>query len=366
MKTKNLIIVCVIFGGLFMSSQATVNKQSEIKSGKFQNSDINYQTSMSNLWKIIKSYISTNRQAPQPNNNVPVTEITTQSLAKETADAIYRLGHSTLLVRLQGKLILIDPVFSERASPVQWAGPKRFHQSPISIEALPNIDAVIISHDHYDHLDEAAIKKLSSKVTRFITPLKVGEYLRSWGVSHEKITELDWWQSTKVSTIEIVATPAQHFSGRGVFDKDETLWASWVIASPAHKLFYSGDSGYFSGFKAIGEKYGPFDFTMIETGAYNDLWSEIHMTPEQSLQTHFDVQGRYMIPVHNGTFDLALHDWFEPFERISELAKNRLVTLLTPMFGDAIIMQQPKPTSYWWRSIMEVNNEMKDSPINTF
>ncbi|MDD8060770.1 MULTISPECIES: MBL fold metallo-hydrolase [Shewanella] len=322
------------------------------KSKPFTNSEKAYQTGLSSLWPIAKAYWNTQRQAPAPVNAVPLMTLTQDILSQTHDDAIYRLGHSTILMRLDGEYVLIDPVFSERASPVQWAGPKRFHESPISIADLPAIKAVIISHDHYDHLDKAAIEQLADKVQHFITPLKVGEYLTAWGVDPIQVTELEWWQSVELNGLTIIATPAQHFSGRGLLDRDQTLWASWVIQGLQHKIFYSGDSGYFGGFKDIGERYGPFDVSMIETGAYNELWSDIHMLPEQSLQAHIDVNAKVMIPVHNGTFDLALHDWFEPFERINKLAKQHHVTLATPKFGQAVMLANPQANELWWRDIM--------------
>ena len=200
-------------------------------------------------------------------------------------------------------------------------------------------------------MDEAAIKLLKDKVEHFVVPKSVGKYLVKWGVAVDKITELDWWQSTNISDIEFIATPTQHFSGRGLFDRDETLWASWVIRSSNHSLFFSGDSGYFSGFKEIGEKYGPFDLTMVETGAYNELWSEIHMTPEESIQAHIDLQGKVMMPIHNGTFDLALHDWSEPLERVALAAEQYHVTLSTPVFGERYSIGDTAVNSRWWQHI---------------
>jgi L-ascorbate metabolism protein UlaG (beta-lactamase superfamily) len=322
------------------------------KTQVFSNTETVYQASLSRLWPIAKAYWSTKRQAPIPKDAIPLATLTPAILAQSTEDAVYRLGHSTLLMRIDGEYLLIDPVFSERASPVQWAGPKRFHQSPISIADLPAIKTVIISHDHYDHLDKAAIEQLAAKVQHFVTPLNVGQYLTEWGVDPIQVTELQWWQAVELNGLTIVATPAQHFSGRGLLDRNQTLWASWVIQGLQHKVFFSGDSGYFNGFKQIGQRYGPFDLSMIETGAYNELWSEIHMLPQQSLQAHIDVRAKAMMPVHNGTFDLALHDWFEPFERISQLATQRHVTLLTPKFGQAVMLANPHADELWWRSIM--------------
>ena len=317
---------------------------------KFTNTHIEYKTSWRDMWKVTKAYFQDNRNAATPTFDIPVSTLTSEMLDAVTEDSVIKLGHSTTLLKLAESFILIDPVFSERASPVQWLGPKRFHQSPISLEDLPNIDVVIISHDHYDHLDKGSIEILKNKVDMFITPLKVGNHLRDWGVDANKIVELNWWQSTKVSDIEIVATPSQHFSGRGLFDRDETLWASFVIKSSNTNIFYSGDSGYFDGFKAIGNKYGPFDLSMIETGAYNELWSDIHMLPEESLQAHIDVQAGVMMPVHNSTFDLALHNWNEPLMKITGLAGEKGVPTSIPIFGEIVPVKRAgeAPNKVWW------------------
>jgi len=295
----------------------------------------------------------------KPATTVPLAEIPVQpvnpvQLQSESADTVvYRLGHSTLLLGVKGQYWLIDPVFSERASPVSWAGPKRFHQPPLDLDQLPPLQGVLISHDHFDHLDENSIRQLAEKTDNFIVPLGISSYLTAWGVSDEKISELDWWQSVQVGSLNLTATPAQHFSGRGITDGNKTLWASWVIKTPQHQLFYSGDSGYFEGFKEIGERFGPFDLTMIENGAYNELWSGVHMTPEQSLQAHIDLQGRVMMPVHNGTFDLAMHPWYEPLEKISELAWNASVSLAVPQIGERWEVGQHQVHSLWWEQAME-------------
>jgi len=212
---------------------------------------------------------------------------------------------------------------------------------------------VLLSHDHYDHLDYAAIQKLAPKVEHFITPLGVGDRLIDWGVPAAKVQQFDWWQGTTIGGLQLVATPAQHFSGRGLSDGNRTLWASWVLIAGDTRIFFSGDTGYFDGFQAIGERYGPFDLTLVETGAYNEDWPDIHMHPEQSLQAHIDLRGRHLMPIHNGTFDLALHPWTEPFERITALAAAAQVPLVAPLMGERLDVRAPALSRHWWRQAPE-------------
>ncbi|QDQ28858.1 hydrolase [Chitinimonas arctica] len=289
--------------------------------------------------------------ASTPAKPVPVEALTRAQLLAAPDQTLFRLGHSTVLMKLRGEFWLTDPVFSRRASPLQWLGPKRFHQPPIAIEDLPPIKGVILSHDHYDHLDRAAVLQLQDKVEHFLTPLGVGDTLLKWGVPAGKIRQLDWWESTTVAGVRFVATPSQHFSGRGLADGDSTLWASWSILQDGFRVFFSGDSGYFAGFKEIGDKYGPFDLTLMETGAYDQDWPDIHMQPEQTLQAHLDLRGKQLMPIHNGTFDLALHAWHEPFDRIVALAESHGVKISTPRMGEALDMAVPARGESWWLQV---------------
>jgi len=286
----------------------------------------------------------------QPPQVLPLTQA---DLLKAPDLSLWRLGHSTMLLKLQGQFWLTDPVFSERASPFSFMGPKRFHAPPLSIDELPPITGVVLSHDHYDHLDYDAIQKLAPKVAHFVTPLGVGDRLMGWGVPAAKVQQFDWWQGTTIAGVKLVATPAQHFSGRSLSDGNRTLWASWVIeagqGADATRIFFSGDTGYFDGFKAIGERFGPFDLTLIETGAYDAQWPDVHMQPEESLQAHLDVKGRHMMPIHNGTFDLALHAWTDPFDRITALAEKAGVPLVAPVMGERLDIRQPALSKQWWK-----------------
>ncbi|MDD2582399.1 MAG: MBL fold metallo-hydrolase [Desulfuromonadaceae bacterium] len=284
----------------------------------------------------------------RPSGKIPVQTVTRAQLMSAPNNMFYRLGHSTVLMKLSGAFWLTDPMFSDRASPVQFAGPERFHAPPIVIKELPPIKGVIISHDHYDHLDRDSIMKLVGKTEYFLTPLGVGEILVDWGVPAAKVRQLDWWQDMEIGGVHLVATPARHFSGRGLFKKNQTQWASWVFLADGQRVFFSGDSGYFDGFKKIGDKYGPFDVTMLETGAYNVNWPEVHMRPEESIQAHIDLQGRYLLPIHNGTFDLSMHSWHEPFDRIVALSNAQGISVVTPLMGEPVSMYDTTSGRRWW------------------
>lgn len=284
-----------------------------------------------------------------PDRLIPVRTLTQSELLSAPDNSVWRLGHSSLLLKLHDKFWLTDPVFSERSSPVQWFGPKRFHAPPITPDELPPIEAAIISHNHYDHLDHATIMALHARVKQFITPLGVGATLVSWGVPPGKVTELDWWERTSVDGIRVVATPAQHFSGRGTGDANRTLWASWVITGNGFNLFFSGDSGYFDGFKEIGRMFGPFDVAFLETGAYDTRWAAVHMLPEQTVRAFGELGGKWLVPIHNGTFDLAMHAWNDPMEQITRLALEHGASVSTPGMGERLGLLAPHAGRAWWR-----------------
>lgn len=290
----------------------------------------------------------------KPAGTVPATPIPMRAITRTELDvapdrSLYRLGHSTLLLRLRGQWWLTDPVFSERASPVQWAGPKRFHAPPIALADLPPIRGVLLSHDHYDHLDRASVRTLATAGARFYAPLGVGDRLTDWGIAPAQVRQFDWWQGVDVDGLRLTATPAQHFSGRSLADRDRTLWTSWVIQDGDFRLFFSGDTGYFSGFREIGERFGPFDVTFLETGAYNASWPGVHMQPEETVQAHRHLRGRWLLPMHNGTFDLAMHAWQEPFERVKTITRAHGVQVTTPAFGERLQLDAPHAGGPWWR-----------------
>jgi L-ascorbate metabolism protein UlaG (beta-lactamase superfamily) len=260
-------------------------------------------------------------------------------------------GHASALVEMEGRTVLLDPVWSDRCSPSQLVGPRRLHPPPVKLTDLPTVDAIVISHDHYDHLDMATVRALTrSQRAPFLVPLGVGAHLQRWGVPTERIVELDWDESHEVGDLRLTLTAARHFSGR-TLTRDQTLWGSWVIASPRRRVFYTGDSGYFDGFARIGEAYGPFDATLIQIGAYSEGWPDIHMTPEDAVRSHLDVRGGLLIPVHWCTFVLAFHTWAEPVDRIWREAKERDVTLAVPCPGQRVDVDNPPEIDRWWEAV---------------
>ncbi len=336
----SMMTSCTRFSGTTAETQARLEQspQYSAEQGKFVNWQPVNQLSLSKIWDGMKEMLFNRDKESVPVNPVPVRTLDLAPFADDAPTGLRyaRLGHSTLLIRLGDKNWLTDPVFSERASPVQWMGPKRFHPVPLNLDQLPAIEGVIISHNHYDHLDYGSIQLLKDRVGHFVVPLGIADKLVNWGVARHKITELDWWQQTRIAGIELIATPTQHFSGRGAFDSDKTLWASWIIRDEQHSIYFSGDSGYFPGFRQIGDKYGPFDLAFMECGAYNPQWADVHMMPEETLQAFKDVQGKVLVPIHNGTFDLSTHAWFDPMQQISALAQQHKIDLQLPVIGDVI------------------------------
>lgn len=290
-----------------------------------------------------------------PDGVMPVVELDPASLTSAPKPGLRAtwLGHATVLLELDGQRILTDPMLSKRASPFQFVGPERFHPSPIALSDLGGIDAVVISHNHYDHLDEATIRHLAAQGTDFYVPLGVGAHLEDWDVAAAQIHEMDWWDEETRGNLSLVATPSRHYSGRGLADYKGTLWASWALIGPKHRVFFSGDSGYASLFRDIGAGVGPFDLTLIKIGSYGpgQSWIDIHMSAEDAILTHQDLQGNRMLPIHWGTFNLGIHAWDEPIRRATAAAAEKQIELITPKLGETVDMNTPYTNVPWWEAV---------------
>lgn len=303
-------------------------------------------------FKTIKEWL-TNTEGRVPQNPLPEVKPDLQEFLKPAADLkVIWFGHSTFLLNFSGKIILVDPVFSGTASPFSFMV-KRFQPPVLKLEELPKIDLVLISHDHYDHLDMETMKFFAQHQPdqKFLMPLGVGSHLKSWGVNEVNITERDWWQSHTLEGIEFIATPAQHFSGRSLTDGNKTLWASWVIRNSEHNIYFSGDSGYDVHFKQIGDKYGPFDLAFIENGQYNVKWRAVHALPEESVQAYFDLKAKRFFPIHWGMFVLSLHSWREPVDELLRLSKERGVKTVTPKIGEVVTVNEDYQSIAWWQDL---------------
>lgn len=362
-----LLITCIIgISFIYISPQfgrranATQKKAYALlpnyKDGKFINHEkIEMEMSMRSFSKMFREMLSPDPNV-NPKSNIDVIRLQSEDLLSkaDSINEIVWLGHSSFLIRLNGKTILLDPVFSEKTGPHSFFGRKKYNnQMPIDLIDIPHVDAIFISHDHYDHLDHYSIVKLKDKTDRFFVPLGVGNHLRSWNVADSKITEMNWWEHGYFDEIEFAFTPSRHMSGRGLADQSSTLWGSWVIKGTDKSIYFSGDGGYGQHFKKIGEKYGPFDIGLIECGQYNKLWADVHMMPEESVQAGLDVKAEKIIPIHWGSYRLATHAWTEPVERFAAKAKELGVSILTPRIGQNINLnlEEDTPQSVWWEEM---------------
>jgi L-ascorbate metabolism protein UlaG (beta-lactamase superfamily) len=317
--------------------------------GKFRNREKSTAARVSNREMLRRQFFGSEQRKPL--GEIPVVGRTVRDYATPPASGLRAtwVGWATVLVEIDGRVVLTDPIWSARCSPSTLVGPKRFHAPPIALSDLPKIDAVVISHDHYDHLDMATVRALAARGVMFVVPLGIGAHLERWGVT--QVRELDWNESVDVNGLAITATPSRHYSGRNPRHGNETLWASWVVKGPRHRVFFSGDSGYSEAFRAIGAEHGPFDLTLIKIGASDPTWSEIHMTPQEAVQTHRDLRGRVMLPIHWATFNLAFHGWRDPADEAAAAATAAGVNLVIPKPGEFVEPSSPLLRQEWWAAL---------------
>ena len=357
-----LVIVAVlalaVYAGLHLESVGKeptgarlerIEKSPNYKHGSFQNlTNTPVQSEDASYWVMARKFFFDKDPNIEPVEPLPSIK---SDLKQEVGPlpTITYFGHSSYLLQIDGRNILMDPVFSERTSPVQFFGTKNFKGTNVySLKDMPRIDYVFLSHDHYDHMDYETLKQLAGTATKFIVPLGVGEHLEYWGVANDHITELDWWENTAaIPGIRLTAAPARHFSGRGL-KRGKSLWASYILETDSTRIFLGGDSGYEKHFKEIGQKFGPFDLAILECGQYNRWWPFIHMMPEQTAQASIDLGAKVLWPVHWGKFALALHPWNESIRRITVKATEFNIQLTTPKIGEQIIIGEKYPNEKWW------------------
>lgn len=358
-----LVISYLVFTNLYPTFGGDVSKEkkelykksNQFKDGTFHNvAPVPKALSFSETMSLAYTFFTTKVVNGRPKDDLQIDKLDSTTVANYTGKArMVWFGHSSFLLQIDGLNVLIDPMFSKVAAPHPLLGGNRFNENfPLDIEKLPQIDAVIFSHDHYDHLDYETVNKIKDKTRHFFTPLGVGTHLEAWGIQSSKITELDWWQDVKFETLTLVCTPAQHFSGRKLNTNQSTLWSSWVIQSQSDNIYFSGDSGYATHFTEIGKKYGPFDLALMECGQYNEMWPDIHMTPEETAQAGLDVQAKKIIPIHWAGFKLALHDWTDPIKRVKAKALELNIDIITPKIGQEInVKDSIHNTTNWWENL---------------
>jgi L-ascorbate metabolism protein UlaG (beta-lactamase superfamily) len=358
MKYKKWCLLALIVGGCAQISVAKFSDSADASAIGRVHSRVPVELpDWRELINITRRYIFESQTEQIPSEPVQVNKLTRTELDALPGDKIsaIRIGHSTVLLKIMGDYWLTDPVFSERLGPVYFMGVERLHSMPIAIADLPAIHGVLISHNHYDHLDERTIRALHAKVQHFVVPIGNGQTLVDWGVPAEKISELDWWESKQVGAFTVVSTPANHLSGRRLIDQNEALWSSWVLMNNSQRIYFSGDSGYSGIFKEIGDRFGPFDLTLMENGAYDESWSREHLMPAETVMAHQDLKGIHLMPIHNSTFDLAFHPWHDPLTQVSRYAKEKGVQIVTPRMGQVVTLGLPvrehqlAKSQFWWQ-----------------
>lgn len=345
--TYKIMIQDVEFGGNPLVDRADLLKTApNFKDSHFHNT---LKERPSDLWVNLKDFWnSIDKFPPSPFPQVKPQYLETP---RQGLHAVW-FGHASVLVEIDGHRVFFDPVLSDFAFPVKSVAPQRQNPPPLSLEELPTIDAVVISHDHYDHLDMKTLKHLAKQGTMFFVGLGVGAHLEKWNIPLEQIKEMKWGDSISLKGLTINCTEARHYSGRKAMSMD-TLWTSWVIQGEKHTVFHSGDSGYSEHFKLIGDQFPNIDISLIKVGDYGlDLaWQDIHMVPESSIQAHIDLGAKVMIPIHWGVFILSNHSWNEPIERALAASKEKGIELVTPKLGEEVIFGKTFKNELWWRNL---------------
>jgi L-ascorbate metabolism protein UlaG (beta-lactamase superfamily) len=322
---------------------ARIRRSLQWRDGRFHNAEPGgVGGSAASMWE----FVTANRSLRRPAEPIATVPRTRADFVEPQDLRVTWLGHSTALLEIEGHRLLTDPVWNS-ASPFPFSVP-RFYDVPLALDDLPDLDAVLLTHDHYDHLDYRTVRALAPRIPRWIAPLGVGAHLERWGVPPERITELDWWEETTVGALGVVATPSRHFSGRTLTDRDRTLWCGWAVVGMERKAWVSGDGGMTAAFAEVGRRLGPFDVALVESGAYNQAWADIHMGPEQAVQAHQMARADLLIPIHWGTFDLSLHGWTEPVERVLAAAERAGVSVAVPRPGQSIEPADAPAVERWW------------------
>jgi L-ascorbate metabolism protein UlaG (beta-lactamase superfamily) len=323
-----------------------MRRSRQFRDGAFHNTRRSTSSIPSDQRDVLRRFLAGAAERKPP---VPIPVVAVRRPAATQGVLVTWFGHSSCLVELDGARVLLDPVWSERCSPSHHIGPRRLHPVPVGLDAIGRVDAVVISHDHYDHLDVDTIRALARSTDAvFVVPLGVGAHLESWEVPAHRIRECDWEESVEVSGLCVTAVEAQHFSGRGL-RRDGTLWASWVVAGTGGRVFFSGDTGFVEEYERIGADHGPFDLSLMAVGAYDVAWPDIHLDPEQAVEAHRRLRGGVLLPIHWGTFVLAPHPWAEPVERLLVAAAEAGVSLAVPRPGERVDAAEPPALDPWWR-----------------
>lgn len=324
-----------------------IKQSPNYKNNAFQNLSYTDQLSKDTSYaKIMKDNFNKSKNA-EPNKVLPFVKTDLHAINAEEPVIVW-FGHSSYLLKINGKTILVDPVFSGNASPFSFMIKAFKGADEYKVEHMPKIDLLLLTHDHYDHLDYKTLKLLRAKIKQIYCPLGVGSHLEHWGFEESRITELDWWETSSFANdIEITAAPARHYTGRAM-TRSKMLWASYVLKTKTHSIYLGGDSGYDAHFKMIGEQYGPFDIALLESGQYNTSWPNIHMMPEETVRASIDLKATVLFPIHWGKFALAMHDWDEPIKRVLKKAEELSVKVTTPMIGEALIISKYSETKVWW------------------